>query len=117
MDLIVIEIFLWAGLIFFLWALKDGLSQLESDIEDHGMLDTRSAARRSVDTLHYDQPDKMLEAIGSYRDAPIYHYAVIAGQHYRFDHIWPSESGIPVRDGHRYVAPGLVYILIDAPPP
>jgi hypothetical protein len=113
MEVILLELFLWAGLIFFFWALKDGLGNVEDDIENLGLLNSRRLTSASQAPI-YDCPEKVLDVIGSYKDRPIFRYAVIQGLYYRFDHIYTP--GIPVRvdKGARCLAPGLVYIPVDS---
>lgn len=112
MDLIVIEIFLWAVLIFFFWVLKGGLSHVEADIEELGLFPMRPRTHISV-SRPYDLPDKLMDAIGSYRDAPIYRYAIIGGQPYQFDHVCPPGGEKSGQEGQRCVAPGLIYLPLN----
>lgn len=113
MELIVIELFLWAGLIFFFWALKDNLGTIESDIEDLALLGRREN-RCSTQSATFARPDKVLDAIGCYRDEPIYQFAVIDGKLYRFDHICPSRHTMCGEQGERrYLAPGLAYVPVE----
>ena len=116
MDLIAIELVLWAALIFFFWVLKDGLGNVEDDIEALGF---NSQRRLSIASKHfsYDRPERVMEAIGNYMDSQIYRYVVIAGENYQFDHIYSSESAIQPEEGQRCLEPGLVYVRCDAPPP
>jgi len=109
MDLVVIEIVLWAGLLFFFWALKEGLSHVESDIESLSLIP--NAKQVGLDSRHqgFHRPERVEEPIGSYRDAQIYRYAVIQGRVYQFDRILPPETGMVVDADERCVAPGLVY--------
>lgn len=109
MDLVLIELVLWIGLLFFFWALKEGLGHVESDIESLGMLpNARHSFHRSNQT-QFDRPERVAELIGSYRDAHIYRYAVIQGRVYQFDRVCPPESGMALDEEERCVAPGLVY--------
>ena len=109
MDLIAIELLLWAGLIFFFWALKDALNHVESDIEALGFNAGRRASNLSTG-FQYDRPDQLIEAIGNYMDIQIFRYAVIAGENYQFDHIFSSGSQMGPEDEQRCLAPGLVYV-------
>ena len=111
MELIVIELFLWVGLIVFFWALKDGLSHVETDIEDLGLFGGKS--KLPVAPAQFVRPEQMLDPIGHYLDAPIYQYAVIGGQYYRFDRVCPTETRMPAQEDERYVLPGLVYVLVS----
>jgi hypothetical protein len=111
MELIVIELFLWAGLIFFFWALKDGLSSVEADIDDLALLNSKQELppARSAPIV---RPEQVLDPIGRYQDAPIYQYAVIGGQYYRFDRVCPAGTGASTQEHERYVSPGLIYVPI-----
>ena len=109
MDLIAIELILWAGLIFFFWAMKDILNHIESDIEGLGLNLGQHVSNPSKH-FHFDQPDRLTESIGNYMDAPIYRRAVIAGEEYQFDHIVPAGTTMIPRDEQRCLAPGLVYV-------
>lgn len=110
MEIILIELLLWAGLIFFFWALKDGLSDVESDIEALGFNAPLPASLRH---LHYDRPERVSEAIGSYQGTQIYHYATFAGEKYEYDHVVPAESAMALEEGQRCLEPGLVYVRCD----
>ncbi|HJW56131.1 MAG TPA: hypothetical protein VJ577_12720 [Burkholderiaceae bacterium] len=112
MDLILIELFLWAGLIFFFWVLKEGLGNVETDIEDLGLLNQRQVMR-SAQAEQFVRPDKLLDAIGVYQDTPIYRYAVIGNQWYCFDHVCPSGSTPAMQKGACFLSPGLIYVPID----
>lgn len=108
MELVVIELLLWAGLVFFFWALKDGLSQVEPDLEEFGA--KADAARNAAGGLpHYDQAERVHELIGRYLDTPIYQYAMIGGQYYRFDRVCPAGTGASAQENERCLAPGLIY--------
>lgn len=112
MDLIAIELLLWAALIFFFWALKDELGKVEDEIEALGF----NAQRRQLATMKcfsYDRPERVMDAIGNYMGAQIYRYVVIAGENYQFDHIVPAENIARPQDGQRYLEPGLVYVRCD----
>jgi hypothetical protein len=109
MDLVVIELVLWAALIFFFWALKDSLSRLESDIEAAGLLPARKTKAPSK-SCPYARPDKVIDPIGSYRDAQIYRYAIIKGKTYQFDHVCPPEEPLVLQEGQCWLTPGLVYV-------
>lgn len=109
MELILIELFLWAGLIFFFWALRDSLGQVETEIESLGLLDLRQVPP-SGKRWHYAHADHMRDPIGSFKNVPIYRYAVIDDDIYEFDHICPFEEGAMIlQKDQRCVAPGLVY--------
>jgi hypothetical protein len=109
MDLVLIELVLWAGLLFFFWALKDGLGRVESDIESLGLLHNSQQDIQSRRGFIFERPERVEELIGSYRDAQIYRYAVIQGRLYEFDRICPNEKDMGIDKEERCLAPGLVY--------
>ena len=111
MDIVLIELVLWAGLIFFLWVLKDTLGKFESDI-DRVAPPTRGVARKP-EAAH---PDQLYEAIGSYGGATIFRYAVIDGERYEFDYASSEGPGVRLGPDQRYIAPGLVYSASPSPP-
>jgi hypothetical protein len=106
-EIILIELLLWAGLIFFFWALKDGLNHVESELESQGLGAGINATPASAS--NFDRAEKVSEPIGRYCDAPIYRYAVIGGKNYQFVHILPSGLLSTLDAGERCLAPGLVY--------
>lgn len=110
MDFFVIELLLWAALIFFFWALKDNLGRVETDIENFGLLRMQGMAQ-DVPARGYDKADKLLEPIGHYCDAPIFQYAVIGERCYRFDRVSPDGPS-SAREGERCLAPGLIYVAV-----
>lgn len=109
MDIVLIELVLWAGLLFFFWALKEGLSHVESDIEALSLLPNARQSLSAGGRIRFDRPEQVEEPIGSYRDTQIYRYAMIHGRMYQFDRICPPDSGMSVDPDERCVAPGLVY--------
>jgi hypothetical protein len=111
MDLLMIEVVLWVGLLFLFWALKDGLGRVESDLESLGLLNSSRRAGEAI--RHYAQPDQLLEPIGSYKDEPIYRYAYINGLRYQFDRVRPAETAGTLNEEERYLQPGLVYVRCD----
>lgn len=110
MEIILMELLLWAGLIFFFWALKDGLSDVESDIESLGFNVPLPPLPGNV---HFDRPECVSEAIGSYQGEQIYHYATFCGEKYQYDHIVPAESKMSLEEGQRCLRPGLVYVRCE----
>lgn len=114
MDLMLIEIILWAGLLFFIWALKDGLGRVENDIESPGLPGKSNNDGMRAGPIHYHHPDKVSEIIGSYLDADIHRYATIDGRQYEFNRIYPPGCGGFIAFDERCVAPGLVYKERDA---
>lgn len=112
MDLLLIELVLWAGLLFFFWALKDGLGKVESDLESLGLLNG-PAQRKAANPLRYARPEKVMDPIGSYKDAPIYRYAFVNGRRYQFDRVLPPEGNKLLKEEEFYLEPGLVYVSCD----
>ncbi len=113
MEIVALELILWVGLIFFFWALKDGLGQVESEIETIGLLNKRKPDAQLNEAFCYACPEKMIEPIGSFAGTPIHAYAVIEGKNYRFDHVYPSNKAIFLRQGQCCIAPGLIYMACD----
>lgn len=109
MDLVLIELVLWAGLIFLFWALKDGLGHVESDIESLGLLQNGRDSIQHGGPRQFDRPERLEEPIGTYRDAHIYRYAIILGQLYQFDRICQPENAMTLEAEERWVEPGIVY--------
>lgn len=109
MDLVLLELVCWVGLLFFFWALKEGLSHVESDIESMGLVPNGRQVVTENGPAGFDRPERVEEMIGSYCDAQIYRYAVIHGRAYQFDRVCPPDSGMRLESDERYVAPGLVY--------
>jgi hypothetical protein len=107
MDLVLIELILWVGLLFFFWALKEGLGRVESDIEAMGLV--RHGRDSMTSATRYYAAERVAEPIGSYRDTQIYRYAVIQGRTYQFDRVCPADSGMALDPDERCLAPGLVY--------
>lgn len=113
MDLFIIELVCWGGLLFFFWALKDGLGSVETDIESLGVLQGSGRPKSGAQTIRYYKPELTREQIGSYRGQPIYRYVVIDGRTYQFDRVFPPESTEFLADEERCVVPGLVYLADD----
>lgn len=110
MDLILIELILWGGLIFFFWVLKDGLGHVESDIESLGLFNNNARrAMASATGIRYVHPQQVMEPIGSYQGMPIHRYAIISGHRYQFDRICPANYAMTIEPDERCVVPGLVY--------
>ena len=105
MEILLIELILWAGLAFLFWMVKDNLDGLESEIDDES---SRQQALQQT-PLHFDQPEQLSEPIGSYQDLPIYRHARIDGRDYEFSYVFPLEGRVRLRTGERYLNPGLVY--------
>lgn len=113
MDLIIIELICWGGLLFFFWALKDGLGRVESEIESMGLIQNLRKVSPGQQSLRYYNPETVREPIGSYRGETIYRYVMIDGRTYQFDRVFPAESTACVATDERCVAPGLVYLEYD----
>lgn len=109
MDLVFLELICWAGLLFFFWALKDGLSHIETDIESMGLASNGRHPVSAGGAIRFDRPERVEEPIGTYRDTQIYRYAVIHGRTYQFDRVCPPDSGMQLDSDERCVAPGIVY--------
>jgi hypothetical protein len=109
LEIILIELLLWAGLIFFFWALRDGLNQVEADLAAKNQRKPASEVANSP--AYFDRPDQLSEPIGRYRDTQIYRIAVIEGKPYHFQHILPWGSFSSLLAGERCIAPGLVYAM------
>ncbi len=109
MDLMLIELVLWAGLLFFFWALKEGLGHVESDLESLGLLPSKKPVPPADQHPTFSRPEHVEEPIGSYRDAKIYRYAIIQGRVYQFDRILPPETPADMDLEERCIAPGLIY--------
>lgn len=107
MEIILIELLLWAGLIFFFWALRDGLNHVDSELDSLGAGGGIASTATSV--VSFDRPETVSEPIGRYRDAPIYRYAIIGGKKYQFAHVLPWETLSTLQADERCLAPGLVY--------
>ena len=113
MEMVAIELILWLGFGLLLWALKDSLQKIESDLRHYRL------GRVGSDTLNRIQmakPQRLMEPMGQYLDQPIYRYAIIDGRHYRSDHVCPRElTTTQLPQTQRWIAPGLIYT--EAPLP
>lgn len=110
MDLILIELICWVGLLFFFWALKDALGRVENDIESFSVFNNHAQqAMLAQQRIQHYRPQTVSEPIGSYRGEPIYRYVVIDGRSYEFDRVCPSENMAMLGEQERCVVPGLVY--------
>jgi hypothetical protein len=107
MSVVVIELLLWGGLIFFLWVLKDTMGKLESDIERSPT--ARKTAPKNAHQLVRTRVQRFSDPIGSYRDAPIYRHLVIDGRTYCFEHICACTADTRLEPHQRCVEPGLLY--------
>lgn len=107
MGVIMIELLLWVGLIFFFWAMRSRLHQIESEIETLGLF--QGTPNNAGLRPQFDLPERLYEAIGSYMDAPIYRFAVFGGKQYQFDSVCPAGSLDGVQPSQRCIRPGLLY--------
>jgi hypothetical protein len=107
MDLPFIELILWGGLVFFFWALKDGLGHAESEIDSSELF--HSAKRNIFAGVRQERVEYIGKPIGSYQDVQIHPHVIIEGQIYEFDRVHPKHSSMPVGSDEGYLEPGLVY--------
>lgn len=105
MEILLIELILWAGLAFLFWMMKDNLDGVESEIDS----DTATNPASQRIPVHFDHAEQLTEPIGSYQDFPIYRHARIEGQDYEFSYVFPLEGRVRLHAGERYLRPGLVY--------
>lgn len=110
MNVMLIELLLWICLLLFFWAMKDGLNNIESDIESLALIRNSPRTPPEQRTTRYSRPQKVAEPIGSYRGEQIYRYVVIEDRRYQFDRVCAVEGAEPIKDGERCVEPGLVYM-------
>ena len=112
MELIAIDLILWLGFGLLLWALKDSFKTIQSDLRNyHQQLRPRAEVKR----IAIATPQRLIDPIGHYLDQQIYRYAIIEGQHYRFDYVCSKEMATRLTETQRWIAPGLVYV--EAPLP
>jgi hypothetical protein len=107
MDFLLIEILLWVGFALLIWALREGLSQLETEFELHGPPPAIPPVRRPAEV---SKPQKLLQPIGQYRGRVIHDYAIIDGRSYRFAHVCPWGQSGKLPTDQRWISPGLVYV-------
>lgn len=108
MDFVLLELLLWAGLLFYLWALKDKLGGVESSLELEAQRKDRVAAE--TNRLVFTQAQRLLEPIGTYQECQIYRFAVVSGKTYEFSYVLPDATTERLGPQHCYLAPGLVYV-------
>lgn len=107
MDIVLLELLLWAGLICFLWVMKDSLGKIESELE-------KSAAQKAAGRARHDdsdgevRPNRLFEPIGSLGNNTIYRFAIIDGKTYEFDHVATGKDA-RLAANERWLPPGLVY--------
>ncbi len=107
MSLLVIEIVLWVGFGLVLWAMRQSLVQIESDLHSRG--GKSAASVRHARRIPPSWPQQLITPIGKYCGQPIHEYAVIDGRNYRFAHICPVGTATCLAHDQRWIAPGLVY--------
>lgn len=108
MEILIIEMLLWVGFVFLLWAMRESLIRIEEDIASRAAAAAAPAPRPS-------QPQSLTDPIGLYQGQTIHGFAVIDGRHYRFDHVCPIQHSDGLPGDARWVAPGLVYIECALP--
>lgn len=113
MDIVLLEIVLWAGLVFFLWVLKDTLGNIESELDRAATQKAGAGPPRHAGASH---PEQLHDPIGSYGGATIFRYAVIDGVTYEFDYASNLGPAVSVAANQRYIAPGLVYSAVASQP-
>jgi hypothetical protein len=106
-DIFLLQVVLWFGMLFLLWVMKDSLGKVESSIDSNGHLPPPPF--EPVPVIQFSRPDKVREPIGTYQDAQIFRFARIEGKNYEFEHIWVDGQSPVLEKGQRCVAPGLVY--------
>lgn len=105
MEIVLIEIVLWAGLILFVWSMRDALGRIEI------MMQSMSADEPlPKPPPPLVKPEHVSDPIGKYQDQTIYRFAEIEGDCYQFEYLLPQSSGIVLHNDERCVPPGLVYI-------
>jgi hypothetical protein len=112
MSFATIELILWGCFALLIWGLRDSIRQVESEIAEQ---DALMQAHRLPRQPRFSAPQNLIEPIGSYMDSQIYHYAVIEGKHYCFDHVCPDGMRERIGINARCVAPGLVYVECALP--
>ncbi|MDO8299652.1 hypothetical protein [Lacisediminimonas sp.] len=110
-----IEIILWAALVFFLWTLRDNLGSLETELQDAQAMKSREIAARAL-SQRFVRPELVDEPIGRYRDSTIHARIGVGGKQYRFDYVCPPDGCPPLRPDQCCVAPGIVYVRHDTAP-
>lgn len=116
MDLLLLELLLWGGLLFLLWTLKDSLGKVESDLDSLALLETGVRSGRCAQPVRYAHAEKLADEVGTYLNQPIFRYALIDGKTYQFDSVQPPAAIQPMlRADERCLAPGLIYIACESP--
>lgn len=112
MELLIIEMLLWIGFGFLLWAMQESLSRIEQEVESRAPRPARHAAAVLPPC---GQPETRIGPIGRYDGQTIHEYVIIDGRGYRFDHVCPAGACVPDAGGRQWVAPGLVYVECALP--
>jgi hypothetical protein len=115
MNVMLIELLLWICLLLFFWAMRDGLNNIESDIESLGLLRNAPRGLPAQQGMRYSRPQTRMEPIGSYRGEQIYRYVVIEGRRYQFDHVCTAGGIETINDGECCIEPGLMYFECQGP--
>lgn len=110
----VVELLLCLSLVLIVWAIKDSLQRLASELESE---EREPFAPSRISPQRFATPQNLFEPIGRYLDQTIYRYAVIDGRHYRFEHVCPASQPMLLQASQRWIAPGLVYVESPAPLP
>jgi len=103
MGFVIFELLLWAGLIYLFWSMRDKLVQMETELQQAQIKNSRPGMPV------FSRPDKLFEQIGTFLDQPIYRYAEIQGKRYQFDFAYADQTELVLQDWQRYIPPGLVY--------
>lgn len=107
MNVLLIELVLWSGLLAFIWALRERPGKVEADIE------TSNGARRHPRVPKPKGkmaiPDQRRELIGRYQNHDIYRFIVVQGEAHGFDRVCPPSTKSTACVDELYVRPGLIY--------
>jgi hypothetical protein len=120
MYTIILEIILWAGLLFFFWTLRDHLGRIEERLEETRMERSRQrrpvpgepeeAGKAATRDSRFIEPEYLFEPLGTWEGHLIHRYAMIDGQTYEFDSILPPGLRFERPVNCRILQPGLVYV-------
>jgi hypothetical protein len=104
-DIIFVQLVLWFGMLFLIWALKDSLGQVETTID--GAAGPSAPPFEAGQVVVFSHPENVMQPIGVFQGEQIFRYALIDGRHYEFDHICVNEPSLGQHQ--RCLAPGLIY--------
>lgn len=107
MEIILIELVLWAGFAVLFWVLRDKMKQQNSGVGPNPEQTGINANEHGV--VRFDRADELTEPIGTYQDAPIYLHARIGARNYVFSYVCAPEMRRDAQPDQRYLSPGLVY--------